>query len=130
MTPAEAKAKVLEFTRRPFAAVAALEDPDGKGARLLEPGTAKELRLRWDEVAQAEERSTPMRRAPYLVLVFQDGRQVALADVGFAFAPSHPHVHRSPRRRSRRGARGRARGAQAGRPAARIGRTGTESLRI
>src|SRR5256885_8115644 len=52
MTPAEVRARVLEFTRRPVAAVAALEDPDGKGALLLEPGTAKELRLRWDEVAR------------------------------------------------------------------------------
>ena len=96
MTPEEVKERVLEFTRRPFAAVAALEDPDGKGARLLEPGTAKELRLRWDEVAQAEERSSPLRRAPYLVLVFQDGRQVALADVGFAFAPSTVHTGSLP----------------------------------
>jgi hypothetical protein len=29
-----------------------------------------------------------VRPEPYLVLVFHDGRQVALADVGFAFAPS------------------------------------------
>ena len=88
MTPTESKAKVLQFTRRPFAAVAALEDADGKGVRLLEPGSGKELRVLWDELAQVEERSTPLRPAPYLVLVFQDGRQVALADVGFAFAPS------------------------------------------
>ena len=88
MTEAERKAKVLEFTRRPFAAVAAIEDADGKGARLLEPGTGKELRIRWGEIAQIEERSTPLRPAPYLVLVFEDGRQVALADVGFAFAPA------------------------------------------
>jgi hypothetical protein len=86
--PAAAKAKVLEFTRRPFAAVAALEDDDGKGARLLEPGTGKDLRLRWDELAEVEEKRSPMRPAPYLVLLFHDGRQVALADVGFAFAPS------------------------------------------
>ena len=88
MTPAEAKAKVLEFTRRPLAAVAAVEDEDGRGARLLEPGTGKELRVRWDELSQVEEKSSRMRPAPYLVLVFHDGRQVALADVGFAFAPS------------------------------------------
>jgi len=68
VTPAESQARVLEFTRRPFAAVAALEDPDGRGARLLEPATAKELRLRWDELAQVEERSSPLRPAPYLVL--------------------------------------------------------------
>src|SRR5438552_6551843 len=88
MTEAERKAKVLEFTRRPFAAVAAIEDADGMGARLLEPGTGKELRIRWGEIAQIEERASPMRAAPYLVLVLEDGRQVALADVGFAFAPS------------------------------------------
>lgn len=88
MTPAESRAKVLEFTRRPFAAVAALEDEDGAGARLLEPGTGKDLRVRWSEIAHVEERSTPLRPAPYLVLVFEDGRQLALADVGFAFAPS------------------------------------------
>ena len=88
MTPAEAKAKVLEFARRPFAAVAAVEDEDGKGVRLLEPGSGKELRLRWDELAGVEEKSSAARPAPYLVLAFQDGRQVALADVGFAFAPS------------------------------------------
>ena len=29
-----------------------------------------------------------MRTSPYLLLIFTDGRQVALADVGFAFAPS------------------------------------------
>ena len=88
MTPTEAKAKVLEFTRRPFAAVAAVEDEDGNGARLLEPGSGKELRLKWDEIDSAEEKTSPLRPAPYLTLSFHDGRQVALADVGFAFAPS------------------------------------------
>jgi hypothetical protein len=88
LTPSEAKAKVVQFTQRPFAAVAALEDADGKGARLLEPGSGKELHVRWSELAGVEERSTPLRPAPYLVLAFEDGRQLALADVGFAFAPS------------------------------------------
>jgi hypothetical protein len=88
MDDAERRAKVLEFTGRPFAAVAAIEDPDGKGARLLEPGTGKELRIRWGQIAQVEERTSALRPAPYLVLAFEDGRQVALADVGFAFAPS------------------------------------------
>jgi len=86
MTQEEARAKVLEFTRRPFAAVAAVEDEGSMGARLLEPGTGKELRLRWDELALVEEKRSPLRPAPYLVLSFHDGRQVALADVGFAFA--------------------------------------------
>ncbi len=86
MTPAEVKAKVLEFTRRPFSAVAAIEE--GEGARLFEPGSGKELRLRWDELAEVQEKQSALRSGPYLVLAFHDGRQVALADVGFAFAPS------------------------------------------
>ena len=92
MTEAESRGKVLEFARRPFAAVAAIEDPDGKGVRLLEPGTGKELRIRWGEIVQVEERVSPLRPAPWLVLLFEDGRQVALADIGFAFAPSTIHT--------------------------------------
>jgi hypothetical protein len=88
MTPEAARAKVLEFTRRPFAPVAAVEEEEGRAVRLLEPGTGKDLRLRWDELADVEEKRSPMRPAPWLVLAFQDGRQVALADVGFAFAPA------------------------------------------
>jgi hypothetical protein len=80
--------KLLEFTRRPLSAVAAVDDDDGKGVRLLEPGTGKELRFKWDDLDNVEERQTPLRTSPYLLLLFKDQRQVALADVGFAFAPS------------------------------------------
>ena len=88
MTPIEIKNKVLEFTRKPLSAVHVAEDDDGRGARLIEAGSAKELKVRWDDLASAEEKSSALRAAPYLVLQWQDGRQVALADVGFAFAPS------------------------------------------
>ena len=77
---------VLEFTRRPRAAVVAMEEPHG--AMLYEPGSNKELRISWADLEQVVERSSAQRSAPYLLLVFQDGRQLALADVGFAFAPS------------------------------------------
>jgi hypothetical protein len=80
------KDRVLEFTRRPFSAVLAMEE--GQGARLFEPQSGKELRIAWDELAEVEEKRSAQRSAPYLVLVFADGRQLALADVGFAFAPS------------------------------------------
>lgn len=79
---------MLGFCRRPLAAVVAAEDEDGKGVLLLEPASGKQLRFTWDAIAQAEEKQTPLRPSPYLVVVFQDQRQVALADVGFAFAPS------------------------------------------
>jgi len=92
MTADESKAKVLQFAAKPLAAVVALEDADGKGARLLEPGSGKELHVLWGELAHVEERSSPLRAAPWLVLVFEDGRQVALADVGFAFAPGIVHT--------------------------------------
>jgi hypothetical protein len=82
------KSRVLQFCRRPLSAVAAVEDEDGRGARLVEPGSAKELHVAWADLAQAEEKPAPLRTSPYLVLVWNDGRQVALADVGFAFAPS------------------------------------------
>lgn len=88
MTPDEAKARVLEYCRRPLSAVVAVEDEDGRGARLIEPASGKDLRLRWDGLAQVEERRSRLRPSPYLVLVWNDGRQLALADVGFAFAPS------------------------------------------
>src|SRR5256885_16663001 len=97
MTEAESRAKVLEFARRPFAAVAALEDPDGKGARLLEAGTGKELRIRWGEIARGEEGLSPPRPAPYPLLLFEDGRPAALAEVGFAFAPHPRHTGPVPR---------------------------------
>lgn len=86
MTTEDVKARVLEFTLRPLSGVASVEEPSG--ARLVEPGTGKELRVRWDEIAEVQEKASAQRAAPYLLLVFHDGRQVALADVGFAFAPS------------------------------------------
>jgi hypothetical protein len=88
MSPEDVQARVEAFLRAQALPLALLPDADGKGARVLEPGTGKSLQLRWDGIAEAVERTSSQRPAPYLVLVFHDGRQVALADVGFAFAPS------------------------------------------
>src|SRR5258708_31749732 len=74
MTPAETKERVLAFTRKPMAPVVAIEDGDGRGARLLEPGSGKELRLRWEELSQAEERSSRLPPASYPLLVFNADR--------------------------------------------------------
>ena len=88
MTPDEAKAKVLGFLRAWPGLFAAAEDVDGRGAQLIERGAGKALVVRWDAIKDAAERANPLRAHPYLILLFEDGRQVALADVGFAFAPA------------------------------------------
>jgi hypothetical protein len=85
MTP---RAQVESFLRDAARLFAAVPDEDDGGVQLFESGTGKVLRLRWEELREAVLRRTPVRPDPYLVLVFHDGRQVALADVGFAFAPS------------------------------------------
>jgi hypothetical protein len=81
----EAVESYLRANPWPLALVA---DDDGRGARIIEAGTGKVVHVIWDELADAVSKENPTRPAPYLVLVFADGRQIALADVGFAFAPS------------------------------------------
>ncbi|TMA22164.1 MAG: hypothetical protein E6J85_05590 [Deltaproteobacteria bacterium] len=85
MTP---RAQVEAFLREQPGLFAAVPDDDGSGLQLFEAATGKSLAVRWSDLADAVVRRTSLRPAPYLVLVFHDGRQVALADVGFAFAPS------------------------------------------
>jgi hypothetical protein len=85
MTP---RRQIEQFLRDQPGLFASLGDDDDKGIQLLEAGSGKSLRIRWEDLAEAVVRPTPQRVAPYLVVVFHDGRQVALADVGFAFAPS------------------------------------------
>lgn len=87
-SPDQARAAVESFLRENPGRFALLPDGDGRGAQLLEASSGKTLRVRWEEIAVAAVKENPVRPAPYLVLTFDDGRQVALADVGFAFAPS------------------------------------------
>jgi hypothetical protein len=88
MTPQEAKTKVLRYLGDNPGLFAAVEEPDGRAAQLLERASGKVLTVRWDELAEVALRASELRPHPYLILLWQDGRQVALADVGFAFAPS------------------------------------------
>jgi hypothetical protein len=88
VTPDEAREAVESYLRANPGRFALMAGDDARGAQLLEAGTGKTLRLHWDEIAAASLRDNPVRATPYLVLLFADGRQVALADVGFAFAPS------------------------------------------
>jgi hypothetical protein len=84
----EARARVESFVRQNPHLFLLLPDQEDRSARIVETGTGKALHVEWGAVADAVERDNPLRQSPYLVLVFDDGRQVALADVGFAFAPS------------------------------------------
>jgi hypothetical protein len=88
VTPEEARAAVESYLRSNPGRFALLPDDDGRGAQVIESGTGKALHLDWGGIASAALKQNPVRSAPYLVLVFGDGRQIALADVGFAFAPS------------------------------------------
>jgi hypothetical protein len=87
LTPEAARGQVAAFLRecRPPLAVLAEDD---RSIELLEPSSGQSLALRWGEVARVERRSSPLRPQPYLAIALEDGRQLALADVGFAFAPS------------------------------------------
>lgn len=82
------RAKVESFVRENPRLFALLPGEDDRSAAIVETGTGKALHVEWGEIAEAAEKENPLRRSRYLVLVFADGRQVALADVGFAFAPS------------------------------------------
>jgi hypothetical protein len=82
------RAQVEAFLRDNPALFAAVADQDDGGVQLFDKGSGKSLRVRWEDLREAVLRRTPLRVVPYLVLAFHDGRQVALADVGFAFAPS------------------------------------------
>jgi hypothetical protein len=87
LTPEQARAQLLAFLREARPPLAAVRE-DARSVELLEPSSGQALELRWEEIAQLERRTSPLRPRPYLALALGDGRQLALADVGFAFAPS------------------------------------------
>jgi hypothetical protein len=84
--PGGPRERLLGFLRAQRPPLLCDEEPGG--ATLLEPASGQRLRLRWSELEALEEKRSPLREQPWLVLLFTDGRQLALADVGFAFAPS------------------------------------------
>jgi len=62
---------------------------DDDSAVLLDVASGKRLKLDWTALAGFEEKVHPETQDQYLVLLFDDGTQVALADPGgVAFAPS------------------------------------------
>ena len=62
---------------------------DDTSAILLDVASGKRLKLNWAALAGFEEKVHPETQEPYLVLLFDDGTQLALVDPGgVAFAPS------------------------------------------
>jgi hypothetical protein len=88
MTPTESRDLVIAFLQRHPGVILPLEDDDGRSATLFERLSGKRLSLKWADLKEVVERASPLRPQPYLLLLWHDERQVALADVGFAFAPS------------------------------------------
>ncbi len=62
---------------------------DEENATLLDVASGKQIRLSWRDMTTLEEKVHPETGDLYLVLLFEDGRQIALVDPGgVAFAPS------------------------------------------
>jgi hypothetical protein len=61
---------------------------DEPGALLLDVFSAKTVPLDVSSLRTVESRLNTQTKATYLLLIYDDGRQRALSDVGIAFAPS------------------------------------------
>jgi hypothetical protein len=62
---------------------------DDDSSVLLDVASGKRLKIAWPALASYEEKVHPETQEPYLVLLFDDGTQLALVDPGgVAFAPS------------------------------------------
>jgi hypothetical protein len=82
---AEARSRVRQWTEIHPAAV--LYDDDS--AVILDVASGKSLRVSWIDVTGFEEKIHPETQEPYLILLFEQGEQIALVDPGgVAFAPS------------------------------------------
>jgi len=65
---------------------------DDESATLLDVASGKRLSLAWRDVTAFEEKIHPDTQDSYLVLLFENGTQIALVDPGgVAFAPSKEH---------------------------------------
>ena len=62
---------------------------DDESSTLLDVFSGKIVKISWDEVKAFEEKIHPETKDIYLVLLFENGTQIALVDpAGIAFAPS------------------------------------------
>ena len=81
----EVKSKVRAWSERHKHAVLY----DDESASLLDVASGKRVSLRWGDLKAFEEKVHPETNDKYLVLLFENGSQIALVDPGgIAFAPS------------------------------------------
>jgi hypothetical protein len=81
----EAKAKVRTWAERHRQSVLY----DEETSFLMDVASGKTIRLPWPELKAFEEKIHPETKDSYLVLLFENGNQIALVDPGgIAFAPS------------------------------------------
>ena len=79
------KAKVTKWVQNHRGAVLY----DEENSTLLDVASGKSIHLPWREVKAFEEKVHPETQEAYLVLLFEDGRQIALVDPGgVAFEPA------------------------------------------
>jgi hypothetical protein len=79
------KAKVKEWVDKHRHAVLY----DEEGSTLLDVSSGKSVRVSWRDVKTFEEKVHPETKDTYLVLLFEDNRQIALVDPGgIAFGPA------------------------------------------
>ncbi|HEY3450442.1 MAG TPA: hypothetical protein VGK67_29070 [Myxococcales bacterium] len=72
---------------------ALFDEPTGD---LLEIASGKRLQIRLSELVAVEERPNSQSGVPYLMLGFGDGHEIAIADIGIAFAAVTPAVPHAP----------------------------------
>ncbi len=64
-----------------------------ESSALLDVASGKSVHLPWSEVKAFEEKVHPETKDAYLVLLFENGKQIALADPGgVAFSPSEANT--------------------------------------
>jgi hypothetical protein len=61
---------------------------DEESSSLMDVASGKSIRLPWQDVQALEEKTHPERKDKYLVILFENGNQIALVEPGgIAFAP-------------------------------------------
>ena len=85
----EAKLKVSAWVEKHKQAVLY----DEASSTLLDIASGRKTEIPWRDLAAFEEKTHPETQDNYLVLLFEDGKQIALVDPGgVAFAPSYENT--------------------------------------